>query len=45
MNTFGFNFMDAQTGLFEAIKYGLFFGFFMGLLRYLLFRTVESKNA
>lgn len=43
MNSFGFTLSDAQQGLFMAFSYGVWFGFIIGLLRYLFFRVFEAK--
>lgn len=43
MNLFNFSLADAQQGLFTAFMYGTWFGFVMGLLRYIFFRAIEAK--
>jgi hypothetical protein len=43
MNIFGFTTLDAVTALFAVMLIGLFFGFFLGLTRYLLFAFMQHK--
>jgi hypothetical protein len=45
VNIFSFNPIDALVGLIVIACFGLFFGFLIGLLRYIIFGTLEGTSA
>jgi len=44
MNIFNFTYLGVMKDLFLAMAWGLFFGFFIGFFRYMLFSWVERKT-
>jgi len=44
MNVFGFNTQDAIAGLYYTFIFGIFFGFLMGLMRYMMIGVFERKD-
>lgn len=44
-NVFGFCYNDSVLSLFKFLSYGVFFGFFWGLLRALMLGIFERKEA
>ena len=43
MNIFGFNTLQAITGELFMLLFGIFLGFFLGLVRYILFSFMETQ--
>jgi len=44
MNLFNFELNEAIKGLMLSVSYGLFFGFIMGLVRYLVISVFERRE-
>lgn len=44
MNAFGFTYVDAVKGLMLAYFWGLFLGFLIGLIRYLVFYVAQKRE-
>lgn len=43
INVFGFNTVEAIISLIYIFLFGLFLGFFFGLVRYILFSFIETQ--
>jgi NhaP-type Na+/H+ or K+/H+ antiporter len=43
MNIFGFNTVQAITGLLYMLLFGTFLGFFLGVVRFILFSFMETQ--